>query len=109
MYREPKSDPKPEKVEKPKYRKIRRVSKKLSREQQVYRKARKIHLEENPFCVRCGFPGDQIHHAKGRIGSLLNDMRYFKTVCPTCHQWIEEHPHEAILKGYSFYRNHDDD
>lgn len=99
------SDPKPEPKAKPKYRKIRRVSKKMSRRLEVYKIARKIHLLENPNCEVCGKEATEVHHQKGRIGELLTNMRYFLSVCRGCHMKIENEPLWAIEKGYSKFRN----
>ena len=49
---------------------------------------------------RCQFPNCysrdvQLHHAAGRIGSLLTDTRYFRALCDTHHRWVELHPVEA--------------
>lgn len=46
----------------------------------------------------------QIHHKKGRRGSLLTDQQYFLCVCHNCHRYIEDHPAWAIENGYSISR-----
>lgn len=63
-------------------------------------------VEENEFCLACHLRElprlnrtEDIHHAKGRVGLLLFDVRYFKPVCRSCHTWLENNPNEAIKLG----------
>ncbi len=44
-------------------------------------------------------PAIEVHHVRGRTGSLLNDLRYWKGVCPKCHFWIGHCPAEARKLG----------
>lgn len=58
---------------------------------------------------RCQFPNCysrdvQLHHAAGRIGSLLVDTRYFRALCDTHHRWVELHPLEAKEMNLSVNR-----
>lgn len=41
-----------------------------------------------PTCFR---KATQVHHMKGRTGSLLCDTRYWLAVCQECHRYIEDH------------------
>lgn len=80
---------------------IRRVSAKRSRENVLYLKAKLEYLNENPDCKCCGASATDVHHAKGRIGSLLTDKRYFVALCRVCHNRVEENPIWAKEHGYS--------
>lgn len=70
----------------------------------IYAKKRRLFLEANPWCLRCGGTADQIHHARGRIGDLLLAEEFWRSACADCHQWITSHPADAIAKGYSLPR-----
>ena len=84
---------------------IAKKSKKLIDAEKIYNKERKAYLQAYPYCeTNCGMGASQIHHRKGRIGSLLTNINYFMAVCAECHKWIEEHPLEAKEKGYSLNR-----
>lgn len=41
----------------------------------------------------------EIHHTKGRTGSLLCDERYWKATCAAGHWWIGSHPMQARELG----------
>tara|TARA_R110000744_G_scaffold195512_2_gene314591 strand:+ start:650 stop:1078 length:429 start_codon:yes stop_codon:yes gene_type:complete len=61
-------------------------------------------LPENKFCPITGKAADQIHHKKGRIGSLLLDTRFWLAVSHDGHRKIEEKPDWAKEMGYSLSR-----
>lgn len=46
----------------------------------------------------------QVHHKKGRIGSLLTDQKYFLCVCGVCHRFLEDNSQWAKDNGYSLSR-----
>lgn len=52
----------------------------------------------------CSIKATDLHHAKGKIGDLLTDQRYFKALCRNCHSYLEVHPDEAKEKGFSLSR-----
>lgn len=83
---------------------INKVSKKLSKEQAIYKGKRIIFLTENPNCVAnlecCLGIATDVHHSQGR-GKYLNDVSTWKPVCRPCHVWTEEHPKEAKELGLS--------
>ena len=70
-----------------------------------YKRRRNIFMADNPICMAniegCTREATECHHALGRVGDLLTDVRYFKAVCHSCHVWIENHPAEAKEKGLS--------
>ncbi len=95
--------PKPvlsKKVTKP----IRKVSAKMSVQLTIYTKMRRSFLEKHPGCQahlhNCNLLSTDVHHKKGR-GPYLNDPTTWLSVCRPCHNWIEEHPIEAIEMGFS--------
>ena len=97
---QPKPTPKPKK----KRKRIKAVSVKRDYENRMYTVARKEHLAEFPACVVCGHAATTVHHAKGRIGPLIHDKRYFKSACMPCHEKIEDNPVWAKKMGYSINR-----
>jgi hypothetical protein len=84
---------------------IKPVSDKQADRNEVYMGIRNMFLKFNPrCCVHLHCRATQVHHAKGRIGDLLYDVRYFKGVCDAGHHWIELHPEEAKELGFSDFR-----
>jgi hypothetical protein len=41
-----------------------------------------------------------VHHRRGRVGSLLCDTRYWMAVSRSGHRWIEENMDEARKHGW---------
>ncbi len=113
---------------------IRPVSKKQSQRLRLYLKARKEYLQKFPYCqwfchynnldyeevvrnngyVRMKFEyglgmakvplANQIHHKRGRIGSLLTDQEFFMAVCDIGHVWIHNHTGQSYELGYMLPR-----
>lgn len=84
---------------------LRRVSKKTSsrsKRLRLYEKAKIEYLSRFVVCESefCNNNSSQIHHKKGRIGSLLWDKNFFLAVCPFCHTKIETNRKWAMEKGY---------
>ena len=52
----------------------------------------------------CTIKATDLHHAKGKIGDLLTDKRFFKALCRNCHNYIETHPNFAKENNYSLNR-----
>ena len=93
--------------QKPKSRsyRIKSVSDKKLTELKEYRKKRDSFMKGK----LCEFPeckerATDLHHAKGRTGSLLTDERYFKALCRTHHMYIEQKPELAKELGLSMSR-----
>jgi hypothetical protein len=87
---------------------ISKVSKRRLAELKVYSVLKKDFLLDNPNCA-CGRSGCKrkavdVHHSKGRIGSLLNEVKFWIPVSRICHRWIEENPTEAKELGLSVSR-----
>lgn len=84
---------------------IKSVSDKKLAELKEYRVVRDKYLKgkvcEYPNCTNKDV---ELHHAKGRVGALLTDERYFKALCRGHHRLIEEQPSHAKELGLSFSR-----
>jgi hypothetical protein len=93
------------KPEKDKPQGINKVSKKRSKDLAEYTHKKKKFLAENPRCAV--FPKQMaidIHHRKGRVGSLFLDERYWLGVSRMGHKEIEDNPEWAYKMGYSLLR-----
>lgn len=87
-------------------KRIRLVSDKQAARLREYRIFRDQYFKDNPVCE---YPGClsreiQLHHAAGRVGKLLTDVRYFRSLCDKHHKWAELHPEEAKKIGLSVNR-----
>jgi hypothetical protein len=104
--------PKPEKRQPKEKKPLKRVGKpnlvssKRMIQNAEYKIAREEYLSEYVVCEvkECMHPSEQIHHKKGRTGSLLTDKRFFLAVCAYCHAEIENKPEWAKKMGYSLNR-----
>lgn len=89
-------------------KRIKPISKGLARMKGKYLLVRAETLSERKHCEArvpgCTIRATEIHHMKGRIGSLLTDKRYFLAVCRNCHNYIEMNPLWAKEKGFSLSR-----
>ncbi len=43
---------------------------------------------------------NEVHHMRGRAGSLLTDERHWMAVSKQGHRWVHEHPAEARERGW---------
>lgn len=59
---------------------------------------------ENQKCPITGKHTTDVHHMKGRIGSLLLDTRYWVALSREAHKFVEENPEWAKENGYSLNR-----
>lgn len=66
-----------------------------------YAKAKKAFLKSHTLCFKCGafiVPENRdLHHYRGRAGTLYLDERFWRMVCRDCHSWIHNHPRYAII------------
>jgi hypothetical protein len=91
-----------QKIKKP----TRKISKKREADMKVYRKLRKQFLAENPWCqVIAVVAGHRvkttdIHHTRGRAGSLFLDQRFWLAVSRPGHEWIQQNPLTARRLGF---------
>lgn len=97
---------------------LRRASKKRAKQLRVYSALRKTLLVD-AFCefpdgvvtigmvdskqivtsVGCTHRATQIHHIKGRYGTLLVDKNNLMLLCPEHHAWIHDNAKEARKRG----------
>jgi len=91
---------------KKKIHKIKPKSKKREKEDSEYLQLRKEFLldPKNLVCPVTGQRTNQIHHKKGRLGSLFLDVRYWLGVSAEGHERIERNPDWAKKMGYSLDR-----
>ncbi len=93
----------------PKKRKpIPKKSERRIDQEKIYLAERKLHLLINPTCQAqrpgCTTKGTDVHHMKGRTGSLYTNREYFLTLCRNCHTWVENNPHLARIEGFTLPR-----
>lgn len=92
----------------PKKRKrIKYVGEKRKLETGIYlaRRTHFLNRPENKFCpVFNHLNTTEVHHKKGRVGSLYLDERYWLAVSRKGHQKIEMNPQWAKDKGFSLSR-----
>lgn len=88
------------------YKPIKKVSDKRKIENLKYKVLRIEFLSktENQKCPITGKPTTDIHHMKGRIGSLLLDTRYWVALSREGHKFVEENPEWARKNGFSLNR-----
>ena len=80
---------------------IPKMSKKRKRENAIYLDLRLIFLHKHPWCAV--FPDKRskdIHHIRGRAGTLFLDTRYWLAVSREGHHYIDNHPEESRSKGW---------
>lgn len=65
----------------------------------AYSLVRKAYLLKNKSCAAklpgCMIASTEIHHARGRIGELLTNTKYFVAICRHCHNILELEPELA--------------
>lgn len=79
-------------------------------QEREYARLAKEHLAANPVCVwpGCCAPAVECHHARGRTGPLLTDIRYFRGLCQHHHLYATCHFREAEALGISLSRHTSD-
>ncbi len=54
-------------------------------------RARDSFMRRSPACARClQSKATDVHHSRGKLGSLMNDERYWIPLCRTCHRWAHD-------------------
>jgi len=74
---------------------------------EIYRVLRLQFLERNRWCRVCLFvpysprlrAATQVHHSRGRDGTLIIDERFFVPVSDAGHDWIQRNPAAARRAG----------
>jgi hypothetical protein len=79
---------------------LRRVSTGRRKLNALYGKLARAFLEKHPTCaLRQPAPSEEIHHKRGRAGTLLIDQRFWAAVSRIAHQWIQNNPVAARSLG----------
>lgn len=83
-------------------KRINPMSEKRKTESEIYSEKREQFL----LTRWCAYHGHgciptTVHHAKGRIGSLYLDERYWRALCMSAHDWVEKNPDKAKELGLS--------
>jgi hypothetical protein len=95
-----------EKQAKDKKQSIKKVSYKRKLEDIIYKSERIkfLMLDCNKVCPITKQPTTDVHHSKGRIGTLYLDKRYWIALSREGHKYVEEHPEWARENGFSLSR-----
>lgn len=85
---------------------LKKISDKRKKENVKYEKAKTEYFLDHPTCEYpgCNSENRTLHHGAGRCGSLFWDKKYFKTLCPEHHSWVELNAYKAKELGLSFNR-----
>ena len=80
---------------------VRARSKRMESKMAQYRKLKDEFLRAFPNCQcgGCRNASQEIHHARGRVGSLLLDWRYWLALYRSCHRWLGDNPVKARSHG----------
>lgn len=67
----------------------------------IYWARAKAFLAVHPLCEfpDCRCKSRDVHHVRGRVGSLLLDERFWKAMCRQHHDWINRNPDAARELG----------
>jgi hypothetical protein len=65
----------------------------------LYRPRRARWLARNTVCAVTGTRATEVHHARGRVGTLLIDERFWVAVSRPGHRWIEDNKELARKSG----------
>ena len=85
---------------------VKKVSDKMKSLIAIYDKLRIPWLRGKKCKVKkCKNDADDVHHMRGRTGSLLLDTQWWLPVCRGCHHKITVDSKWAIEEGYSYSRN----
>jgi len=80
---------------------LKPVSNKRASRLKIYYPLAKEYKKLHPTCEVCKKrPTVDVHHKKGRYGSLLNMVEFWLPVCRACHDWIHRDPCESKKQGY---------
>lgn len=87
---------------------INKMSDNRAKENKVYLTLRKVFLDNHKLCEAnlkgCTKKAMTVHHAAGRVGKRLIDVKTFVALCGSCHIWVENNPEEAKEIGLSINR-----
>lgn len=82
---------------------LRRVSAKTAKRNAQYSVQRRAFLDRRPHCAAtelaftsCTRWATDVHHLRGRIGSLMLDENNWAPMCRSCHAWVTDHPNDNV-------------
>lgn len=80
---------------------VKKVSMKRKRDASVYTRRKAAFFKANPVCCfpGCKKPTSDLHHSRGRAGSLFLDERFWKALCRDHHNWVGENMDAAREMG----------
>ena len=88
------------------YRSVRRVSKRRASEKTKYRALREEFLLNHPWCEyhlkmnpQRFVPATEVHHTRGRAGSLYLDTRFWIALSAVGHDWVHNNMEAARQLG----------
>lgn len=95
--KEPPAKPKAAKRKAP----VKKVSTKRKRDASVYTRRKAEFFKAHPVCQfpGCKKPTSDLHHSRGRAGSLFLDERFWKALCRDHHNWVGENMDAAREMG----------
>ncbi len=83
------------------FKRVSPISKSRALKLAEYAKLKRQFFKAHPMCQRCLIrPSVDIHHSRGRAGSLLCDTEFWFALCRPCHDDIQVRPHVARVEGY---------
>lgn len=91
---------------------IKKQSDKRKMQNDLYLIIRKKFLAKKEICpvalrvFNKKIEATEIHHKKGRVGSLLNDTSFWLAVSREGHTWIDNNPDEARKLGFLINSSH---
>lgn len=72
---------------------LRKASPKRAKDMVLYRQERDAWLQTQRSCHHCNAVGMlELHHFRGRAGSLLRDVRFWLSLCGGCHRQVYDNP-----------------
>lgn len=77
---------------------VRAISDRRAAEARIYRK-RRLQFLAGKRCARCGGIVSDVHHSRGRAGSLYLDDRFWIALCRACHDRVNREPNWARSVG----------
>ena len=81
-------------------KRINPISERQKERLKEYAKVRRKFLKDRKCAVRrCTKPADDVHHKRGKIGSLLTNTTYFVGLCRWHHHYVHSNPKLAQENG----------
>jgi hypothetical protein len=81
-------------------KRINPVSARRKRANAIYVKLKRVWLANHTTCEVTGEPATEVHHRRGRVGTLLIDTRFWMAVSRVVHGLIHRQPATARSEGW---------